>query len=42
MENVCSLFFELSNEGRLSIMLELEKEPLKLTIGVPSPAIEAE
>lgn len=31
MENVCSLFFELSNEGRLSIMLELEKEPLKLT-----------
>ena len=31
MENVCSLFFELSNEDRLSIMLELEKEPLKLT-----------
>jgi predicted transcriptional regulator len=31
MENVCSLFFELSNEDRLSIMLEIEKEPLKLT-----------
>ena len=31
MEKVCSLFFELSNEDRLSIMLELEKEPLKLT-----------
>jgi predicted transcriptional regulator len=31
MENVCSLFFELSNEDRLSIMLQLEKEPLKLT-----------
>ena len=31
MENVCSLFFELSNEDRLRIMLELEKEPLKLT-----------
>jgi len=31
MENVCSLFFELSNENRLRIMLELEKEPLKLT-----------
>ncbi len=31
MENVCNLFFELSNENRLSIMLELEKEPLKLT-----------
>jgi predicted transcriptional regulator len=31
MENVCSLFFELSNEDRLKIMLELEKEPLKLT-----------
>jgi predicted transcriptional regulator len=31
MENVCNLFFELSNENRLRIMLELEKEPLKLT-----------
>ena len=31
MENVCSIFFELSNEDRLSIMLALEKEPLKLT-----------
>lgn len=31
MGNVCSLFFELSNEDRLSIMLELEKKPLKLT-----------
>ena len=31
MENVCSLFFELSNEDRLSIMLALEREPLKLT-----------
>ena len=31
MENVCSLFFELSNEDRLRIMLELEKESLKLT-----------
>jgi len=31
MENVCSLFFELSNEDRLRIMLEIEKEPLKLT-----------
>lgn len=31
MENVCSLFFELSNENRLRIMLELEIEPLKLT-----------
>jgi len=31
MEEVCSLFFELSNEDRLRIMLELEKEPLKLT-----------
>ena len=31
MENVCSLFFELSNEDRLRILLELEKEPLKLT-----------
>ena len=31
MEKVCSLFFELSNEDRLSIMLELGKEPLKLT-----------
>jgi predicted transcriptional regulator len=31
MENVCSLFFELSNEDRLRIILELEKEPLKLT-----------
>jgi len=31
MENVCRIFFELSNEDRLSIMLALEKEPLKLT-----------
>jgi predicted transcriptional regulator len=31
MENVCRLFFELSNDDRLRIMLELEKEPLKLT-----------
>ncbi len=31
MENVCNLFFELSNEDRLRIMTELEKEPLKLT-----------
>jgi len=31
MEKVCNLFFELSNEDRLRIMLKLEKEPLKLT-----------
>ena len=31
MENVCNLFFELSNEIRLRIMLELVKDPLKLT-----------
>jgi len=31
MDDVCSLFFELSNEDRLRIMLTLENEPLKLT-----------
>lgn len=31
MENLCSLFFELSSEDRLQILLQLEKEPLKLT-----------
>jgi predicted transcriptional regulator len=31
MERLCSLFFELSNEDRLSIILKLMKEPMKLT-----------
>jgi len=31
MDDICSLFFELSNEDRLRIMLTLENEPLKLT-----------
>jgi len=31
MEDVCDLFFELSNENRMRIMLALEKKPLKLT-----------
>lgn len=31
MERLCSLFFELSNEDRLSIILKLMEEPLKLT-----------
>ncbi len=31
MERLCSLFFELSNEDRLSILLKLMDEPMKLT-----------
>jgi predicted transcriptional regulator len=31
MERLCSLFFELSNEDRLSIILKLMDEPMKLT-----------
>lgn len=31
MERLCSLFFELSNEDRLSILLKLMDKPLKLT-----------
>jgi predicted transcriptional regulator len=31
MERLCDLFFELSNEDRLSIILKLMEEPLKLT-----------
>jgi predicted transcriptional regulator len=31
MERLCSLFFELSNEDRLSIILKLMEEPMKLT-----------
>lgn len=31
MERLCSLFFELSNEDRLSIILKLTNQPLKLT-----------
>lgn len=31
MERLCSLFFELSNEDRLNILLKLMDEPMKLT-----------
>ena len=31
MERLCSLFFELSNEDRLSIIMKLMDEPMKLT-----------
>ena len=31
MEKLCALFFELSNEDRLSILLKLIEEPMKLT-----------
>jgi predicted transcriptional regulator len=31
MERLCSLFFELSNEDRLRIILKLMEEPMKLT-----------
>ncbi len=31
MERLCTLFFELSNEDRLSILLKLMDEPMKLT-----------
>jgi predicted transcriptional regulator len=31
MERLCSLFFELSNEDRLSIILKLMDEPMRLT-----------
>ena len=31
MERLCNLFFELSNEDRLSILLKLMDEPMKLT-----------
>jgi predicted transcriptional regulator len=32
MERLCSLFFELSNETRLSIILKLMDEPMTLTL----------
>lgn len=31
MEDLCDLLFELSNDDRLSIMFELQKEPMKLS-----------
>ena len=31
MENVCSLFFEISNEDRMRILQEIDQAPLKLT-----------